>query len=113
MFQLYRDSIEDLLVDDSKPGKLSSSIKSMKGGVSFKSTRKIAVNDDLDSSSNSLESFSRKGGGGGPLKITLAEHSPTGMVFVQGATTMLASTPQDVLHIFSQGRSVGSIYFNQ
>lgn len=41
----------------------------------------------------------------GNLKITLAEHSPTGLVNVEGATTMIATTPSDVMKIFEAGSS--------
>lgn len=37
------------------------------------------------------------------LKITLAEHSPTGLVQVEGANTMVAQTPADVMSIFQLG----------
>eukprot|EP00604_Paraphysomonas_vestita_P000470 CAMPEP_0174825794 /NCGR_PEP_ID=MMETSP1107-20130205/43118_1 /TAXON_ID=36770 /ORGANISM="Paraphysomonas vestita, Strain GFlagA" /LENGTH=702 /DNA_ID=CAMNT_0016057769 /DNA_START=1510 /DNA_END=3618 /DNA_ORIENTATION=- len=39
------------------------------------------------------------------LKITLAEHSPTGLVQVEGANTMVAQTPADVMSIFQLGAS--------
>jgi len=39
------------------------------------------------------------------LKITLAEHSPTGLVNVEGANTMIASCPADVMKIFAEGSS--------
>ena len=38
-----------------------------------------------------------------PLKITLAEHSPTGLVLVDGAQTLTATTPGDVMKIFAKG----------
>eukprot|EP01038_Epipyxis_sp_PR26KG_P009321 gene9321-12558_t len=38
-----------------------------------------------------------------PLKITLAEHSSTGLVNVEGAETMTATTPGDVMKIFAAG----------
>ena len=41
--------------------------------------------------------------GGGPLKITLAEHSSTGLVQVEGAVTLSAETPADVMRIFAAG----------
>jgi hypothetical protein len=41
--------------------------------------------------------------GSGQLKITLAEHSPTGLVQVEGANTMVAQTPADVMSIFQLG----------
>jgi hypothetical protein len=37
------------------------------------------------------------------LKITLAEHSPSGLVQVDGANTMVAQTPADVMNIFQLG----------
>jgi len=37
------------------------------------------------------------------LKITLAEHSPTGLVLVEGAETLTAQTPADVMKIFARG----------
>merc|ERR1712072_1101857 len=37
------------------------------------------------------------------LKITLAEHSPTGLVNVEGAESMTATTPAEVMNIFSIG----------
>lgn len=40
-----------------------------------------------------------------PLKITLAEHSPTGLVFVEGAACLAAATPGDVMKIFAKGSS--------
>jgi hypothetical protein len=42
---------------------------------------------------------------GGNLKITLAEHSPTGLVNVDGANTMIATCPADVMKIFAEGSS--------
>ena len=39
------------------------------------------------------------------LKITLAEHSPTGLVNVEGANTMIATCPADVMKIFADGSS--------
>ena len=39
------------------------------------------------------------------LKITLAEHSSTGLVMVDGAEIMLAETPADVMKIFALGSS--------
>jgi hypothetical protein len=38
-----------------------------------------------------------------PLKIVLAEHSPTGLVMVEGAVVMPAETPADVMRIFALG----------
>mmetsp|Transcript_6450 Transcript_6450/g.9735 ORF Transcript_6450/g.9735 Transcript_6450/m.9735 type:complete len:1086 (+) Transcript_6450:167-3424(+) len=73
MFQLYRDGLEDLL-------------KEAKG-------KKKAADDPLKRSINS----------NGQLKITLAEHSPTGLVHVEGAVSMLAETPADVMRIFELG----------
>ena len=40
-----------------------------------------------------------------PLKITLAEHSPTGLVIVEGAETMTAKSAGDVMKIFAKGSS--------
>ena len=40
-----------------------------------------------------------------PLKITLAEHSPTGLVLVQGANSMTATDAVGVMKIFSLGFS--------
>ena len=34
-----------------------------------------------------------------PLKIVLAEHSPTGLVQVEGAESMVATSPADVIEI--------------
>jgi kinesin family protein C2/C3 len=39
----------------------------------------------------------------GQLKITLAEHSPTGLVHVEGAESILAESAQDVMSIFQTG----------
>lgn len=66
MFQLYRDSIEDLL-----------------------SEKKKKKHDEPEVS----------------LKITLAEHSPTGLVQVDGAVSKTAESVADVLRIFSLGSS--------
>ena len=41
----------------------------------------------------------------GNLKITLAEHSPTGLVNIEGANTMIATSPADVMKIFAEGSS--------
>jgi hypothetical protein len=41
---------------------------------------------------------------GKPLKIILAEHSSTGLVQVEGAESMIATTPADVIEIFSRGQ---------
>lgn len=38
------------------------------------------------------------------LKITLAEHSPSGLVQVEGANTMVAQSPSDVMNIFQLGK---------
>ena len=76
MFQLYRDSLEDLLVDRS--------------GKKKKKTGSVDVED----------------AGGGPLKITLAEHSSTGLVQVDGACVMTAQTPADVMRIFARGSAM-------
>lgn len=73
MFQLYRDGLEDLL-KEKKTNK-----KGNKKG------------DDEDEKKDA------------PLKITLAEHSPTGLVFVEGAEMMTATTPVDVMRIFAKG----------
>lgn len=40
-----------------------------------------------------------------PLKITLAEHSPTGLVQVEGAESISATTPGEVMKIFAKGSS--------
>ena len=37
------------------------------------------------------------------LKITLAEHSNSGLVQVEGAVTLTAETPGDVMKIFAKG----------
>ncbi len=37
------------------------------------------------------------------LKITLAEHSPTGLVHVVGAESLIAKSPAEVMKIFAQG----------
>ena len=37
------------------------------------------------------------------LKITLAEHSSTGLVKIEGAVSMEAATPADVMRIFARG----------
>lgn len=50
-----------------------------------------------------------------PLKITLSEHSPTGLVQVQGANVMTATTPIEVMQIFALGskrRTVASTQMN-
>ena len=39
------------------------------------------------------------------LKITLAEHSPTGLVMVEGSEVMTAESPADVMKIFALGSS--------
>ena len=39
------------------------------------------------------------------LKIKLAEHSPTGLVFVEGAACLQATTPGEVMKIFAKGSS--------
>eukprot|EP00595_Chromulina_sp_UTEXLB2642_P000751 CAMPEP_0196763324 /NCGR_PEP_ID=MMETSP1095-20130614/3848_1 /TAXON_ID=96789 ORGANISM="Chromulina nebulosa, Strain UTEXLB2642" /NCGR_SAMPLE_ID=MMETSP1095 /ASSEMBLY_ACC=CAM_ASM_000446 /LENGTH=433 /DNA_ID=CAMNT_0042116253 /DNA_START=661 /DNA_END=1962 /DNA_ORIENTATION=+ len=39
----------------------------------------------------------------GPLKITLAEHSPTGLVYVDNAVSLPALSPADVMKIFAKG----------
>ena len=69
MFQLYRDSIDDLLANKKKKGKGADEEKAV------------------------------------PLKITLAEHSPTGLVVVEGAEVMTAENPAEVMKIFSLGSS--------
>ncbi len=76
MFQLYRDGLEDLLKDKSASRKK----KNNKGN-----------NNDDDEVKDP------------PLKITLAEHSPTGLVYVDGAETMTATTPVEVMRIFAKG----------
>ena len=68
MFQLYRDGLDDLLVNKGKKKK----------------------GDDDDDY-------------GAKLKITLAEHSPTGLVQVEGATILTAETPGEVMKIFAKG----------
>jgi hypothetical protein len=68
MFQLYRDGLDDLLINKGKKKK----------------------GDDDDDY-------------GAKLKITLAEHSSTGLVQVEGATTLTAETPGDVMKIFAKG----------
>ncbi len=92
MFQLYRDGLEDLLKDKKK--------------------KKKADDEDIKDKET-------------PLKITLAEHSPTGLVYVscimirtlnieliinvnlkvEGAETMVATTPGDVIKVLSKGSS--------
>ena len=50
-----------------------------------------------------------------PLKITLAEHSPTGLVQVQGAESKFAKSAAEVMQIFSDGskrRTVASTKMN-
>ena len=47
----------------------------------------------------------KKDDSGGALKITLAEFSDTGLVQVQGAAILTASTPQEVMKIFAKGSS--------
>jgi hypothetical protein len=92
MFQLYRDNIEDLLKEKKKKKK-----------------------DEEEKAEP-------------PLKITLAEHSPTGLVYVRpsfviiskssllfisflkllqvdGAESMVATTPGDVMKIFAKGKA--------
>jgi hypothetical protein len=80
MFQLYRDNLEDLLASRKK-----------------KKTTAITITgvDDLD----------QLGNGGGALKITLAEHSSTGLVQVDGAVSLEATSPADVMRIFARGSS--------
>lgn len=39
------------------------------------------------------------------LKITLAEHSPTGLVNVEGATILTATSPAEVMQIFARGNA--------
>jgi hypothetical protein len=69
MFQLYRDSIDDLLAEKKKK-------------------KKNDTDDDVKPPT---------------LKITLAEHSSTGLVQVDGAETMTAESPVDVMRIFAKG----------
>jgi hypothetical protein len=71
MFQLYRDGLDDLLVDGKKKKR-----------------------EDGDKNA------------GKPLKIVLAEHSSTGLVQVEGANSMIAKTPADVIEIFTKGKRV-------
>jgi hypothetical protein len=57
-----------------------------------------------------LLKVSKKKGGGGDdknpsLKITLAEHSSSGLVQVDGANMMVAQSPSDVMNIFQLGQS--------
>lgn len=40
-----------------------------------------------------------------PLKITLAEHSSSGLVMVEGAEVMAAESPSEVMRIFALGSS--------
>jgi hypothetical protein len=40
------------------------------------------------------------------LKITLAEHSPTGLVHVEGAVAAKAENAKQVMSIFSQGNTL-------
>lgn len=77
MFQLYRDGLEDLLAGVDKKG---NNIKKKK--------------DDDEKPVLT-----------GPLKITLAEHSPTGLVQVENAVIMNAENPADVMKIFAKGSS--------
>jgi hypothetical protein len=87
MFQIYRDGLQDLLKKPTKKG----GKKSKKGG-----------NDDDDNDDV-------------PLKITLAQHSSTGLVQVEGAVVESASTPGEVMKIFAEGsarRKVASTQMN-
>lgn len=50
------------------------------------------------------------------LKIVLAEHSSTGLVQVEGAVTITAMTPQEVMKIFARGsaqRTTASTRMNE
>jgi len=76
MFQLYRDGLDDLL----------QVTKNEKG---FDIPRKPHDNHDK----------------GAPMKITLAEHSHTGLVVVDGAETCIAQSASDVMKIFAKGAS--------
>ena len=67
MFQLYRDALDDLLMEK----------------------KKVKKGEEPDK--------------GPSMKITLAEHSPTGLVQVEGATSMEANSPNDVMQIFAKG----------
>ena len=85
MFQIYRDGLQDLLYSK-KAGK-----KGKKGAQQ---------EDDNDAAD---------------LKITLAQHSSTGLVQVDGAVTMSATTPSEVMKIFAEGsarRKVASTQMN-
>lgn len=96
MFQLYRDGLEDLLSDygtaeipRTKSKKISASpLRS--GGWS----RKNLLDEDLE------ESVGTPARG---LKITLAEHSASGLVEVQGAKSVSATSAREVMTIFSRG----------
>ena len=82
MFQLYRDALEDLLV----------------GGVapSLKKKKKAASLEDEDKPPN--------------LRIVLAEHSPTGLVQVEGAETIVAESAAEVMRIFAVGEFPTAYY---
>ena len=49
--------------------------------------------------------LSRSKGEQQKLKITLAEHSPTGLVQVEGAETVIAESAMEVMKIFAKGAS--------
>jgi hypothetical protein len=76
MLQVYLDNIEDLLADRGKNKKKS----------------KKASNE-----------HDQTGSAGEAHKITLAEHSGSGLVEVEGAVSMPATSPSDVLDIFARG----------
>lgn len=80
MFQLYRDGLDDLL-----------------------QVTKNEKKENLDIKRKPHEPGAPDKAAG--LKITLAEHSHTGLVVVDGAETCLAESASDVMKIFAKGAS--------
>lgn len=86
MFQIYRDGIQDLL---------------RKKVVKKKGKKGQDEDDDVQKDDG--------------LKITLAQHSSSGLVTVDGAVVESASTPSEVMQIFAEGsarRKVASTQMN-
>eukprot|EP01041_Mallomonas_annulata_P007974 gene7974-16322_t len=75
MFQLYRDGLEDLL----------------RGGMQVASRRKKKASSDDEA--------------GPSLRIVLAEHSPSGLVEVEGAEKIMAENAAEVMKIVAFGSS--------
>jgi hypothetical protein len=101
MFQLYRDGLDDLLVDRSGGGKKKK--KNKAGAAGAVAAGGGGGNNNGNNNSSVDDSDDTSIIGGGPLKITLAEHSATGLVQVEGACVLIAQTPADVMRIFARG----------